>query len=224
MSRDIRDLIFPNFSAEKYFEKWYEETKDEDNFDQYVGFYDHQEEDFLIEIKSDYASDKDLDVDSIDEESEEFKKFYNQEKEKKIKDLAYDWFFDRLADFTYELEKVGEVTEKGIVCYRSIMVDDIDEFLFLISNKTFPKDYKGIGVCWSWHKDKAEAHWGEGKQEVIVKALIPFSAIEKERTLWLNMNPTLGEDEAEIRIKEGKDLEILEINGETFPEGFKIKS
>lgn len=62
-------------------------------------------------------------MENFDETSPEFKKFYSEKEEEKVKDLAHDWFYDRLADFTYELEKKTKVHELGILCRRTLKVD-----------------------------------------------------------------------------------------------------
>lgn len=48
----------------------------------------------------------------------------------------------------------------------------------------YPEGFKGLGHCWSWNHEKAESHWGSGdhSHEVILKALIPLSAIDRKLT------------------------------------------
>lgn len=216
------DLIFKKTSFGDFFNKWFEKTKNSDNFEESVGFYDWEEEKFKEEFKETYCLEND--ITELDEANPKYVKKYEMAKDKRIKDLAHDWYFDRLADFTYELEKKCEITDSGVICVRSIMVDDYDEFFLNLVNGFYNDGFNGIGVCWSWDHIKAAAHWGKGNFEVKIKALIPFSAIDKNLTFFLNMNPTLGEDEAEIRLIENRSVYVISINDEDLPNPIKLKS
>ena len=220
----IRDLIFPNFNSIEYFDKWLKETQGEDNFEEHVGFYDHIKKEFIEEMKSEYALDNNLEVNDVCELDSNFKKFYYKKEEKKVRDLAYDWYFERLADFSHELEKVVEITDSGVVCFRSLLVDDLAEFTESLNQGKLIGNFEGIGTCWAWHEHKAEAHWGKGSIEVVLKGIIPFKYIEEESTMWLNLNPSLGREEAEIRVQSGKAIEIISINDAALSKPVKINS
>ena len=218
----LRSKIFTSFNPAELFDEWFEETKDEDNFEENMGFYDHKKEEFKQEVIQDYLFDNDLDREKFSEEDEAFKRYYAEKEAEKIKDYADDWFYDRLADFTSDLERRTETHELGLLCRRAIQVDDEGEFIFHLLYGLPIGDFTGLGVCWSWDKDKAEAHWGKGAVLMEVDAVIPWSAIDQRLTFFLNMNPSLGEDEAEIRVMDGAELIVLSVNEEEFPEPIKV--
>ncbi len=218
------EKIFNKIPTNDYFEKWYQDTYCEDNFAENVGFYSHLEDELLEEVKEEFSSDNNIDLDTLDENSKEFRNFFEAKKEEKIKEYAEDWYENRLSDFLYSLEEIGEFTDCGIVCTRAITVDDKEEFLFLLINNVFMKDYNGIGVYWSWDHGKAEAHWSSGTHKISLKALIPYSAINQESTFLLNMNPSLGMEEAEIRIYDEEEIEVVSVDDVIFDTPLKIKA
>lgn len=218
------EKIFNKIPTNDYFEKWYQDTYCEDNFAENVGFYSHLEDDFLEEVKEEFATDNNIELEKIDENSKEFKKFFETKKDDKIKEYAEEWYENRLSDFLYSLEKIGEFTESGIICSRVITVDDKEEFLFLLINNVFMKDYNGIGVYWAWDKSKAEAHWSNGKHAISLKALLPYAAINQESTFLLNMSPSLGMEEAEIRLHDGEEIEVVSVDDVIFDTPLKIKA
>ena len=74
----------------------------------------------------------------------------------------------------------------------------------------------GIGVYWTDSESHAQAHWGGGQgQTYILHATITEDAVDWDGTIVSNMDPSLGEDEQEIRLKPGAYLTLL---------GFKEKS
>jgi hypothetical protein len=71
---------------------------------------------------------------------------------------------------------------------------------------------RGIGVFWSWDEDAAEAHWGNfgpGYQKYIIHAQVQEQDVDWEATVWVNLDPSLGQEEKEIRLKEGTHPQIL---------------
>lgn len=224
----ILDKIYPNFDAATFFETWFYETwfyetQSEDNFEERMGF---DEEKCLEEFKEQFSFDNYISINEIDESSKKFQAAFEKYRHKELQDKAQDWYYDRLNDFEEQLENVGQVTEKGIVCARAITVKDREEYIYELIHQMYPEGFSGLGRCWSWDHDKAESHWGNGDHsyEVILKALIPFSAIDKKLTLILNFNPSLGEDEAEIRVKEGKSLVLIAVDDEELERPIKLKA
>lgn len=216
-----KDKLFKNINLESFFEKWYEEKRSSDNFESYIGFSDEDKENL------EESSIEDFEIEHFPKKAKKNKKDFKNylgnilEEEKKSK--AADWYWDRIDDFTRDFMNKVNVTEKGIMSFRSIMVKDVTEFMHHLSEGKVLKGFDGIGTCWAWDEDRAEAHWGDGKQEVILTGLLPFSAIDKEVTLMLNLDPSLGQDEAEIRVKEGKYVYIFKVNEEEI-EPIKIKA
>jgi ElaB/YqjD/DUF883 family membrane-anchored ribosome-binding protein len=69
----------------------------------------------------------------------------------------------------------------------------------------------------AWYESRADAHWGHGKgKEIVIHAEAPLSSIDVPTTLMLNMNHSLGRDEAEIRLKEKAKVYVsgFEVDGE----------
>jgi hypothetical protein len=65
---------------------------------------------------------------------------------------------------------------------------------------------KKIGIFWSWDENSAEAHWGSfgpGTEEILLQARVGKDDIDWEGTFEANMDPATGEEEREIRLKEG---------------------
>ena len=65
---------------------------------------------------------------------------------------------------------------------------------------------KKIGIFWSWDEAAAEAHWGSfglGTEKILLKAQVGRDDIDWEGTFEANMAPSTGEEEREIRLKEG---------------------
>lgn len=207
--------LFPKIkSTDRLFEKWYENTYSRDNFDDYMGF---NEEDATETFDHDFCENDDLGLYNKDMK-DKYPKIYNKKlelyKDSLLKEKARDWFEDRIYDFENDLTKTLEINDDGIVCYRAICIDDSDEFVFNLAHGVFLENYDGVGICWSWDKEKAQAHWGEGKNEVVLKGVIPFSAIDQGLTILLNLDPSLGHDEAEIRLFKGSKVHIIGIDDE----------
>ena len=83
-----------------------------------------------------------------------------------------------------------------LIVYRVLTLPDIKNL------KT-----KGLGVYWSWDEDAAEAHWGygqgSGSVEYTLKAQVQEGDIDWKGTIWANLDPSIGEDEKEIRLRKG---------------------
>jgi len=68
--------------------------------------------------------------------------------------------------------------------------------------------YKGVGVYWSWDENAAECHWGTGGPSVTLHAVITENDVDWEGTLSANMMPSTGDEEKEVRLKEGTQFEL----------------
>jgi GNAT superfamily N-acetyltransferase len=70
---------------------------------------------------------------------------------------------------------------------------------------------KGFGVYWSWDADAADAHWGNlYAKKYTFHARVSAHDVDWNSTLLANLDPTLGDDEKEIRVKNGVPLELIE--------------
>lgn len=125
--------------------------------------------------------------------------------------------------FENNFSKIAKIENGMLALYREITVESIPRFLyFLQKGKTIPS-FKGIGIFWSWDKDKAEAHHGYVGHAVLIKGLVKLSDINYASTALKNLNPALGVPEAEIQIKKGSLVYITEVysdnHGKTIWEG-----
>jgi len=94
------------------------------------------------------------------------------------------------------------------------MAVDEKAFIKALDEGKFLKSYQGIGVYWSWDKDKAECHWGfhDGHgDEISILAWIDTKNIDYEATVVLNLAPPSGPEEAEVRVKEGSNVKVIEV-------------
>lgn len=124
-------------------------------------------------------------------------------------DTVDDILYDDYADVFYNIKKTAEFKGDKLVVYRNMMVPNIEEFLYFLSNEMFIGDFKGLGIYWSWDKDAAESHWGYGKGvEIQLKALVNINDIDYDLTIVANVHPSYTE-EREINIKPNSKVEIL---------------
>jgi hypothetical protein len=66
-----------------------------------------------------------------------------------------------------------------------------------------------LGVYWAWDEHAAEAHWGlSGVGTYVFRALITERDVDWMQTMFANLWPSLGEEEKEIRLKEGVSPKI----------------
>ena len=100
--------------------------------------------------------------------------------------------YDEVTDFFFSLNFPLEV-------YREITVPSLDNIKF-----------DSIGVYWTWDEDAAEAHWGQGTgYRVKFAAEINADIVDWDTSIMCNLDPSLGEDEKEIRLFDGASFEIL---------------
>src|SRR5208282_2177754 len=71
--------------------------------------------------------------------------------------------------------------------------------------------YQGVGIYWSWDENAAECHWGTGGPSVTLHGVINKNNVDWEGTIYANMFPTLGQEEKEVRLIEGTQFELEEI-------------
>lgn len=114
-------------------------------------------------------------------------------------------------EFTSRFRKATEEDAEGIYITRCIGVDDAEEFVEALKEGRTIQDYKGLGIYWSWDKSKADCHWGQGSDHITVHGFVDVGDINYWHTAVMNLHPSMGEDEAEIRIVEGADLMVLSV-------------
>lgn len=184
------DSIWIRLHQAYKFETWFKDTSSQDQFDEYVTGFDDGED-----AKAEGDFDPDL-----------------QSWEEYVKEKASDWAEARMDDWGNEFFEKAKADKDGLIVYRCMTVAKLKDFLSKLEKGKYLKGYKGIGVFWAWSKQKAECHWGKaGGETVMVTAVAPVSSIDFPRTVWLNLNPILGADEAEIRLKDHSTVKILKI-------------
>ena len=67
----------------------------------------------------------------------------------------------------------------------------------------------GIGIYWTDSPSHAIAHWGGGGATYVLEAEVTEDAVDWDGTILANMNPDLGKDEQEIRLKTGAHIRLL---------------
>jgi len=116
-------------------------------------------------------------------------------------EFLYDMFSneieDILEDIYYTLENTKEI-------YRMITVSDE----WSINNL----NDKPLGIYWSYEENSAEAHWGYNnnnyKTVLLIGKIEDINIVDIEESLLLNLNPSIGKEEKEIRLKEGNKILI----------------
>jgi len=131
-------------------------------------------------------------------------------------DDALEKYIDnRWYDFRNKFSKIAKMQDGKLKIYRKITLESVPKFLYYLNKGKPIKGFKGIGVFWSWDKDQAEAHWGHGKYAkklVLIEGLVGINDIEYESTASKNLNPSLGEEEAEIEVNENAAITIVKVH------------
>jgi hypothetical protein len=185
-----------NISDNDLFKEWFEWYESADNIEEYIYFSDSTE---LRELNDD------LDQNIISKEK------YDKEYEEIFKEFCLNWFEDALSTFDNNFEDKAIVQSDHIILSRAITVPSISSFIDKIKNGNYIKGYTGLGVFWSWDHDKAEAHWGNAGIEIEIIAKFHLRNIDLKTSVLKNLCPSLGEDEAEIQVLEGSELELIDI-------------
>jgi hypothetical protein len=160
-----------------------------------------------------YEDYEDEDGNIIDDEdiieTPEFVEYVQSELESKFEEVKYD---------------IGYITKNGwITIYREMTVDPR-----WLNNL---KRNKRLGIYWSWDKHAAEAHWGsfgKGHRSILLVSQVKEIHVDWVDTFKLNIHPSLGEEEKEIRLfkntpiklldvyVEGEKMDISEVEGRVF--------
>ena len=71
-----------------------------------------------------------------------------------------------------------------------------------------------VGIYWSYDEQSADCHWGKYEGETVrvtLKARITPGIVDWRSTMRLQLDPSLGDEEKEVRLIEGARLIITEI-------------
>lgn len=74
---------------------------------------------------------------------------------------------------------------------------------------------EGIGIYWTDSPSHAIAHWGGSGVTHVLEAEVAEDAVDWEGTLQVNMDPGLGTEEQEVRLKKGAPIKLL---------GYRVKN
>ena len=116
---------------------------------------------------------------------------------------------ERFADFEGAFDHTAKEEGSSLHVTRCISVGDAEKFVGLLKQNRYMKSYKGVGIFWSWDKDKADCHWGTGKDHILLHGLVDARHINTKNTVMKNLQPSLGEEEAEIEVEEGSPIKVL---------------
>lgn len=167
---------------------------------EYFEEYDESIEELIL---SNYANENNINIDDLKDENfvetKEFKEYYNHE-------LLY-WADNAINMFKNDVIQL----DNTIPIWRELTVDK--NWIDHLNSRG-----KHLGIYWSWDKDAVEAHWGHNtkqKKKYVIESIINANHVDWKNTILLNMDPTLGKDEKEIRLYKNTPLEIvsLEIGG-----------
>jgi len=136
-------------------------------------------------------------------------------KGKKWNEALDAYIDDAWSNFKSSFDNKADMEEGKLVIYRSMTIKNLDNFLKLLAQGKTEKGYHGLGIFWAWDEDKAESHWGGGGgHEIIIKALVDINHINYTATARKNLNPSMGEDEAEIQLKEHSPVIVTQITSD----------
>jgi hypothetical protein len=183
---DAFTLVFGTLSAESLFSDWFSQAK--------------LEPDFLERIYALPAATNKCPLSLVTKQMFEESHL-----------VARTWFDVRLADFKQQFNLVANIQGNEISTYRQIVVDDSSEFIAQTTAGRLLDGYEGLGVYWTWSTGKAQAYWGGSGQALTMHARVHLKDIDVRETLLLNLHLALGEDEAELRLKEGADVYLTKI-------------
>jgi hypothetical protein len=118
---------------------------------------------------------------------------------------------DKFYEFSQEFGHTAEDKGSYLHVARCIGVKDVKDFVEKISKGEYLSGYGGVGIYWSWDAHKAECHWSEGGQPVVVHGLVEVRNIDIKSTLMKNLHPSLGGEETEIEVRDNSPIRILSL-------------
>jgi len=193
-----------------------------------------------ISVKAHYRRGKSSIIPSVksikDEEYNEYNEVINKSFEQWVKEYGgiesliygYDFDLESYVYGNYDVELTDDDYDKcekeAIENYRHQFKTDYSSWMQKYKQFKFPLTlyrevysdnprFKDIGVYWSDNMDCAEAHWGKEGRQMTIQTKVRPSDIDWEGTLGINMYPSLGQDEQEIRLKKGIPIFVSRVFG-----------
>jgi hypothetical protein len=72
--------------------------------------------------------------------------------------------------------------------------------------------FRNVGIYWSYEKNAADVHWGDGDGvEALLEGQVTRTAVDWESTLALNLSPSMGEDEKELRLFQNAPVRVTAV-------------
>jgi hypothetical protein len=137
--------------------------------------------------------------------------------------LSYLWllyneeFIDDFGDIEIGFKNLNNEIEKcrkfedPFPIFREISVNSAEVFVERLRRSEYYKGYDGLGVSWTWVKEKAEAYWGYADNEyIIITALTEKSNVDWIETILLNTSLYSG-GECEINMEKGMMVSVMRI-------------
>jgi len=165
----------------------------------------------------------------------------------KVRELGYDWSGIEDNEDDLDDEEIMETPEfiefvqyelEGILWHVKDMIPIHKGYVSIFRKMTVRsnweknlKKHKHLGIYWSWDEDAAEAHWGKfakGYKDILIVSKVKEKYVNWIDTFELNIHPSLGEEEREIRLFKntpikierlyikGKEVDISEIKDKVY--------
>lgn len=110
-------------------------------------------------------------------------------------------------DFVFAFRGKAESEGDGLLITRCLGVDSIEDFIAALEESETLPGYEGLGIYWSWDRDKADCHWGKGSNKIYVHAKVSLDDIDYRQTAFVNLDYASEFSEAEITLKPGSEVE-----------------
>lgn len=119
----------------------------------------------------------------------------------------------------YAQGRIEEVFEELYAnMYNYVEGDSIDIWREMTVPKewvqTLGKDRLDLGIYWSYTKEGAEAHWGEGGDTVLVNigTTVSLDQVDWKSTFIVKLQIDHADDEQEVRLFKGVPIKIKELS------------
>jgi 8-oxo-dGTP pyrophosphatase MutT (NUDIX family)/2'-5' RNA ligase len=179
----------------------------------------------LLDLEYDDETYKQWCIDNLDDinnildfyEQEDGVRFSNlseADQEVAFQKAAKQMWGERWADVAHDLAPL--IRQDTIELWRRIDVQDQKDFVWKLTNEQTLEGYEGIGPYWSYVKSAAAAHWSKGGAEVLLHGTVEQQDVDWYFTGLAELSPSLGDQEKEIRLKDGAPVRIdfVEVDGE----------
>lgn len=129
----------------------------------------------------------------------------------------------RFSKFIKDLQKSLKMNGNNLILYRAINLKNKDRWLKKLKNGGDFEDKANVGVSWSYKKSGAVPYHGGDAPTYILKAIVPRKSVSITETVGLNISFD-GPGEAEVRLKNGAPLTLIEISKGGRSEKLQVKT